>query len=113
MRHARADYNDITAVDARIPADEPVFLLRGQDRLAAETVRHYARLTREHGGDPEIADRADRWAEEMEQWPAKKTADLPAFPPLPSVVPQTPGQVSSGEPEGDDVLKRAIDETRS
>lgn len=78
MLHARADYNDrIIDVDHQIPPEEPVFLLRGQDRHAAEAVRHYARLLREHGGDPEVAEKAEAHAEAMEAWPVKKVADLP------------------------------------
>jgi hypothetical protein len=34
MRHARADYDRIQDPDGLIPQDEPVFLIRGQDRAA-------------------------------------------------------------------------------
>jgi hypothetical protein len=44
MKHARRDYNRIQDPAAQIPADEPVFLLRGQDPLAPSVVRNYAAL---------------------------------------------------------------------
>ena len=35
------------------PADEPLFLLRGQDLLAAEAVHHYANSSAANGVDPQ------------------------------------------------------------
>ena len=61
----------------RIPADEPLFLLRGQDQFAAATVRHWADLTEAGGGDPEIVRTAREHADKMEAWPNKKVPDLP------------------------------------
>ena len=44
MKHAREDYNRIQDPSGLIPEAEPVFLLRGQDELAAPTLRYYADL---------------------------------------------------------------------
>jgi hypothetical protein len=49
MIHARADYNRIQDPANKIPQDEPVFLLRGQDKVAAATVRVWAVLNDEAG----------------------------------------------------------------
>jgi len=39
MKHAREDYNRIQDPDEKIPDNEPVFLLRGQDVLAPNLLR--------------------------------------------------------------------------
>jgi hypothetical protein len=83
MRHARLDYDRIQDPADKIPFDEPVFLLRGQDRLAYLAVLYYAGLVRAAGGDPEIARLSEEWALEMAQWPHKKLPDLPPPPPPP------------------------------
>ena len=45
MLHARKDYNDrIQDADNKIPADEPVFMLRGQDKFAPVLLDIYAAL---------------------------------------------------------------------
>jgi hypothetical protein len=50
MKFTRDDYNRrIIDTENRIPADEPVFLLRAQDALAPDTLRYYARLLKENG----------------------------------------------------------------
>ena len=93
MKHARPDYNRIQdhrlVVDGGIPKDEPVFLLRGQDRLAARVVRIWAILQREeiklrgHPLDSKSTDaelRAATLAEQhavlMDAWQPQKTADV-------------------------------------
>jgi len=76
MIHARADYNRIQDPANKIPQDEPVFLLRGQDKVAAAAVRVWAALNDEAGGDPEASRLAREHADKMDVWPTKKTADL-------------------------------------
>lgn len=78
MIHARDDYNRIQDPAGLIPADEPVFLLRAQDKEAAEVVELWARLNEQHGGDPELTKRARAHANLMRAWPVKKSADLVA-----------------------------------
>jgi hypothetical protein len=79
MRHGRADYNDqIQAPAHLIPIDEPVFLLRAQDRAAANTVRAWAALVEALGGPPEVVANARRQADLMDAWPVKKVPDSPA-----------------------------------
>lgn len=77
MRHARPDYNRFQDPAGIIPADEPVFLLRGQDELAAEAVDYYAAKVEAAGGDPAVVKRSREWANEMRRWPVQKMPDLP------------------------------------
>jgi len=75
MKHARDDYNRIQDPENKIPSDEPVFLLRGQDQLACMAVAYYAQLC-EAAQSPEIAAKARAHAEAMAAWPIKKIPDL-------------------------------------
>nr|VFJ90890.1 MAG: Calcineurin-like phosphoesterase [Candidatus Kentron sp. LFY] len=76
MRHPREDYNRrVPCVDGSIPENEPVFLLRGQDRFAADALRAYAELVGD--ASPRVTKMAREWAYEIDQWPRKKTPDLP------------------------------------
>lgn len=67
MKHARDDYNRIQDPAGRIPDDEPVFLLRGQDVLAAAIVRAYANSAA-LAGSHEIARVSMEWADNMDAW---------------------------------------------
>ena len=50
MNFARADYNKrIIDKAGKIPVDEPVFLIRGQDIFAPDTLRFYANLVAQNG----------------------------------------------------------------
>jgi hypothetical protein len=52
MKFTRDDYNKrIIDKAGKIPADEPVFLLRAQDKYAPSTLRHYAKLLEEDGNN--------------------------------------------------------------
>ncbi len=70
MIHARQDYNE-GKMDS-IPKDEPVFLLRAQDKTAAAAVRYWANM------QPlgKMQDMAFDHARLMDEWPVKKQADL-------------------------------------
>ena len=79
MKHAREDYNRIQDPEGKIPEDEPVFLLRGQDPAAATAVRIYALLARDQGSSHDLVMKAHEQAEEMEKWAnghGKDCADL-------------------------------------
>ena len=78
MRHARNDYNRIQDPEKKIPEDEPVFLLRAQDEVAAEVVWIWAILNKARGGCPALSDMATTWADVMDKWPIKKRANLPS-----------------------------------
>lgn len=76
MKHAREDYARIQDPEGKIPADEPVFLLRGQDRLAHQAVSFYAMLARE-AGCIDIATASDQQAKLM-----RKRVNRSKFPDL-------------------------------
>lgn len=70
MLHSRKDYNE-GKMDT-IPKDEPVFLLRAQDKSAASVVRYWA----QYQPLGELRDKALEHADLMDKWPVKKIADL-------------------------------------
>lgn len=55
--------------------DEPIFVLRAQDRLAPETIDHWVRLARERGVSAEKIAEAERCADAMAEWPNRKLPD--------------------------------------
>lgn len=67
-------YGQVTTERKQIPLNEPVFLLRAQDRLACQAVRYYAKL-REKAGDSKGAKEVRRAALLMSKWPIKKLPD--------------------------------------
>ena len=67
-------YGEVKTELKDIPKNEPVFLLRGQDKLAAAAVRYYATL-RASIGDLDGANECHDVAELMENWPTKKMPD--------------------------------------
>ena len=76
MRHSRDDYDRIQDPAGRIPEDEPVFLLRGQDKYAARIVRFYADCVNADGGDPEIVRGSLEQADLMDAWDVHKAPDI-------------------------------------
>ena len=80
MIHAREDYNRIQDPAGKIPADEPVFLLRAQDKHAPEVVAFWASLVLREGNAPEMGSMAMHQARRMGDWQAehgRKSPDLP------------------------------------
>jgi hypothetical protein len=49
LKHAREDYDRIQDPEGKIPDDEPVFLLRGQDVLAPIALETYANECERYG----------------------------------------------------------------
>lgn len=79
MRFGRSDYQERFNDSANlIPSDEPVFLLRGQDTAANETVRIWADIHEAEGGDPKMSEMAREWADVMATYAELhgKSADL-------------------------------------
>ena len=78
MKFERKDYQRrIVDLENVIPADEPVFLLRGQDIYAAKVIRVWASLVAQGDGDPRAVEAAIRIADDMDSWPVHKEPDLP------------------------------------
>jgi hypothetical protein len=80
MKFARRDYNNrIIDIENRIPEDEPCFLLRGQDALAPKLLLTWAMELRLAGGDPNMAEEAEKQAQDMLDWQkshGSKTPDV-------------------------------------
>lgn len=80
MKHARQDYNRIQDPTGKIPANEPVFLLRGQDICAPFAIQAWAEEAEKRGADPEIIRKARTWAAEMITYQANVKSKLPDCP---------------------------------
>lgn len=60
---------------AKVAVDEPIFVLRGQDRLAPALVRAWAYLAEAHGCTVEKVADAIACAAAMDDWPLRKWPD--------------------------------------
>lgn len=79
--HGNAPPSTVTVTNGTvrvIPADEPVFLIRGQDKVGGDAVRAWAVLAEAAGSAPDILAIAREHAAKMDAWPKKKVADMPA-----------------------------------
>jgi hypothetical protein len=79
MKHAREDYNRIQDPENKIAEDEPVFLLRAQDKFSPEVVRHWANLVKE-SGDSDLANHVLHWADKMRAWQLDNGYKIPDSP---------------------------------
>lgn len=78
MKHPRTDYDRRIQDSANlIPSDEPVFLLRAQDMLAADAVDFWADALESNDGDPDTVEAVRDWAQRMRAWNPKKMPDTP------------------------------------
>jgi len=72
MKHAREDYKDrFEDTLGKIPDDEPVFLIRGQDRFGPSALNYYAQLVHQNArnpGDHAFARLVERQAAIMEDY---------------------------------------------
>lgn len=69
MRHARTDYNvRIQDSENIIPADEPVFLIRGTDIVGPITIEAWADFAEKSGASAHIVAAARRQAELMREY---------------------------------------------
>jgi len=80
MKHARSDYDRIQDPDGKIPEDEPVFLLRGQDIVAPFVVEEWALIAHSRGADDDIVQHAYEHARLMRQWQAEHGGKIPDMP---------------------------------
>lgn len=84
MRHLRKDWDSIqpTSGTTGIREDEPVFLLRAKDPVAALVVAYWADLAADSGTDEITCSRVHEWSQEMhayrlKHFPDKKFPDVP------------------------------------
>lgn len=76
MIHASEKYNRIQDPDKKIGEDEPVFLLRAQDRFAPVTIEIWAALVRQHG-NAKLADQVEEFIKKMDEWQARNPTKIP------------------------------------
>lgn len=57
--------------------DEPIFVLRAQDNMAADTVRLWASTARTRGVNPKKVKEALACADDMDKWAKKNNAKAP------------------------------------
>ena len=80
MLHARKDYARIQDPENLIPENEPVFLLRGQDKFAPELLLRWASKLRLDGGQPEMAEMVENHAQKMIEWQKNKVKRPDLYP---------------------------------
>lgn len=67
--------DQVRAMLDTIPNGEPLFLVRGQDKLAPGLVRYWAGAARARGCGEDKVQEAMQCATAMEQWPKRKFPD--------------------------------------
>ena len=77
MKHARADYDHIQDPSGKIPVNEPVFLIRGQDAAGPATLRFWADEAESIGSSKEITDMVREHANKMEDWQRDNFVKVP------------------------------------
>lgn len=80
MKHARSDYDRIQDPAGLIPDDEPVFLIRGQDRAAIPAAQAWCEVAEVIGADPGIVATVRRHIEVVRAWQAEHGAKVPDAP---------------------------------
>lgn len=80
MLHARNDYSHIQDPTGRIPAGEPVFLLRGSDVLAPATLLHWCSLANAAGVKSDMVNSAIEHQEKMVEWQRANGSKVPDMP---------------------------------
>lgn len=77
MRHARPDYERFQDPAGIIPEDEPVFLVRGQDKAAPATLRAWAEEAGRLGANIDIIALVRQHVDAMEAWQRDQAAKVP------------------------------------
>lgn len=80
MKHAREDYSRIQDPEGKIPEEEPVFLIRGQDVVGPNAVLHWAELAESQGANVDIVQSAREQALRMRDWQRLNVAKIPDLP---------------------------------
>lgn len=80
MKHGRADYDErIQDSAGKIPEDEPVFLLRGQDPVAWRGLEMFIQYSSQQGVAIEMLESMHQQVNRMREWSRthpKQNADL-------------------------------------
>jgi hypothetical protein len=80
MIHARKDYDRIQDPAGLIPEDEPVFLIRGKDKVAAMTVEKWADFAECEGASAQIVATARKHANAIRAYQAMRGSQVPDMP---------------------------------
>lgn len=81
MLHARADYQSRIQDRAQlIPADEPVFLIRAQDKAAVPAAEAWCAEAERIGTDPQLVALVRHHIERVKAWQGKHGAKVPDLP---------------------------------
>ena len=80
MKHARPDYNRIQDPAKLIPEDEPVFLIRAQDKVAPAALEFYADLAAGHGASQQVINSVVTHAQAMRAWQRENGSKVPDMP---------------------------------
>ncbi len=80
MKHARQDYDRIQDPHNIIPEDEPVFLIRGQDKCGPTVVYIWAFVAELLGAPLDIIHAARLQAAAMLTWQDKHGSKIPDMP---------------------------------
>lgn len=80
MRHARPDYDRIQDPEGKIPGDEPVFIIRGQDVVGDKAVEAWANLAEAAGARDDIVKAARDQAHKMRKWRLHHGGKVPDMP---------------------------------
>lgn len=80
MKHARQDYDRIQDPSNKIPEHEPVFLLRGQDKLMIPMLNYYKRIAKKAGVRPDMIEAIDKQIRRVEVWQDDVKVKLPDLP---------------------------------
>lgn len=108
-KFGRADYKNWLSVATAIPDDEPVFILRAQDKFAPETILAYCEQIQAAGGETEIVGSAIRHADRFRAWQKENYHKLPDI--MPTNLPVSgEGIVETNNVE---ILGRAADQNRA
>ena len=67
--------DDLNSCFNKAADNEPLFILRAQDRLAPQAVRVWAALLASESGSSQKVAEASALAEAMEKWPTRKLPD--------------------------------------
>lgn len=77
MIHAREDYNRIQDPSGKIPEDEPVFLIRGQDLAAFAAINSWIAAAEILGVDAAMVDRVKAHVVLIRQWQIEHGSKVP------------------------------------
>ncbi len=68
MKHFYSKYDPIQDPSGLVGKDEPVFLLRGTDKIAPALIHAWAEILQLLDGDEDLANEAHDWAVAMYEW---------------------------------------------